>query len=562
MALRHFDIRDLQQQLTMLGLSSLGRAEPHVMASIRTVQQALCRIHGVDKQALYQQPQSFEDSTRQLVAHTKDLLGANPDGRVVEIMVTLPRESAGNYRLVRDIIDAGAGIARINCAHDTQKEWRKMIRNVRRAADKTNKQCKILMDLAGPKIRTGDLKPGPGVVVVKPRRDGLGRELAPKRIRFVPEDSKWSGKKPFFLPVPVQCIDVAEVGDEIRFRDARGRKRKLAVIGKDAKGLVLESHKRAYITTGTKLRVIRKDGGKSARFKVGELPPTEQAIILNVGDSLILEKDNVPGEPARVEADESTVKAAHISCRIPEIFHRVSVADPVFLDDGKIVGTVESVSDSQLVIKITQAKNSGSRLRGNRSINFPDSDLGLHGLTAADRRNLEFAVKHADAVGFSFVMSPADVVALQEELGTYPECGLGIIPKIETEQAFRELPRILLATMRSYPAGVMIARGDLAVECGWSRLAEIQEEILWLCEAARLPVIWATQVLEGKAKKSRPTRAEITDAAMSQRAECVMLNKGPHIVAAIRMLDDILRRMQNHQHKKTAKLRKLSIMEC
>ena len=115
--------------------------------------------------------------------------------------------------------------------------------------------------------------------------------------------------------------------------------------------------------------------------------------------------------------------------------------------------------------------------------------------------------------------------------------------------------------MRAYPAGVMIARGDLAVEVGWERLAELQEEILWLCEAAQLPVIWATQVLEGAAKKGRPTRAEITDAAMSQRADCVMLNKGPHILGAIKMLDNILRRMQGHQYKKTARLRKLSVTE-
>jgi pyruvate kinase len=115
--------------------------------------------------------------------------------------------------------------------------------------------------------------------------------------------------------------------------------------------------------------------------------------------------------------------------------------------------------------------------------------------------------------------------------------------------------------MRQYPAGVMIARGDLAVECGWERLAVIQEEILWMCEAAQLPVIWATQVLERKTKKGRPSRAEITDAAMSQRADCVMLNKGPHIMAAIKMLDNILRRMQDHQHKKTPKLGKLKITE-
>jgi pyruvate kinase len=96
---------------------------------------------------------------------------------------------------------------------------------------------------------------------------------------------------------------------------------------------------------------------------------------------------------------------------------------------------------------------------------------------------------------------------------------------------------------------------------GFERLAEVQEEILWLCEAAHVPVVWATQVLETMAQTGRPSRAEVTDAAMSGRAECVMLNKGPHVVEAVRFLDDVLRRMQRHQKKKRAMLRKLSISE-
>ena len=88
---------------------------------------------------------------------------------------------------------------------------------------------------------------------------------------------------------------------------------------------------------------------------------------------------------------------------------------------------------------------------------------------------------------------------------------------------------------------------------------EVQEEILWIAEAAHVPVIWATQVLESLAKTGRPSRAEITDAAMGERAECVMLNKGPYVVAAVRVLDDILRRMEAHQEKKTAMLRKLRV---
>lgn len=115
--------------------------------------------------------------------------------------------------------------------------------------------------------------------------------------------------------------------------------------------------------------------------------------------------------------------------------------------------------------------------------------------------------------------------------------------------------------MRSPAAGIMIARGDLAIECGWERMAEVQEEILWICEAAHMPVIWATQVLENLAKNGLPSRAEITDAAMGERAECVMLNKGPYIVDAVRVLDDILQRMENHQSKKRSMLRHLRLAD-
>jgi pyruvate kinase len=88
-------------------------------------------------------------------------------------------------------------------------------------------------------------------------------------------------------------------------------------------------------------------------------------------------------------------------------------------------------------------------------------------------------------------------------------------------------------------------------------MAEIQEELLWLCEAAHVPVIWATQVLENLTKKGMSTRPELTDAAMSGRSECVMLNKGPYVLQAVATLDSILIRMQDHQYKKVSRLRAL-----
>jgi len=133
--------------------------------------------------------------------------------------------------------------------------------------------------------------------------------------------------------------------------------------------------------------------------------------------------------------------------------------------------------------------------------------------------------------------------------------------KIETRAAFENLPSLLLAALGRPPAGVMVARGDLGVELGFERMAEVQEEILWLAEAAHLPVIWATQVLETLTKTGTPTRGEVTDAAMSARAECVMLNKGPFVVEAVRFIDSLMMRMRDHNHKKTPMLRRLKVSE-
>ena len=167
--------------------------------------------------------------------------------------------------------------------------------------------------------------------------------------------------------------------------------------------------------------------------------------------------------------------------------------------------------------------------------------------------------RHADLVGLSFANCAADVEALNGHLTRLGGKRPSVVLKIETRRRFENLPAMLLKGMETPGVAVMIARGDLAVECGFERLAEVQEEILWICEAAHCPVIWATQVLETMAKEGMPSRAEITDAAMGHRAECVMLNKGPHVVKAVRMLDDILKRMEAHQTKKTPMMRELRL---
>ena len=149
------------------------------------------------------------------------------------------------------------------------------------------------------------------------------------------------------------------------------------------------------------------------------------------------------------------------------------------------------------------------------------------------------------------MQNASDIAALRARLRELGKPQLGIVLKIETRRAFENLPQLLFAAMSSKASGIMIARGDLAVECGYERLAEAQEEIRRICAAAHVPAVWATQVLESLNKQGLPSRAEITDAAMAGRSEAVMLNKGPYVVQTVSLLDDILNRMQDFDMKKT-----------
>lgn len=242
---------------------------------------------------------------------------------------------------------------------------------------------------------------------------------------------------------------------------------------------------------------------------------------------------------------------ARIPCSLPEAFAATRRGHRVWLDDGKPGARVESVSRDSIKLRITTAAAKGAKLRAGKGINLPDAVLDIDLLGPHSEDALSFAAECADIVGLSFVSRAHDVERVHEYLDERARPEVGLILKIETQHAFEQLPALLLQALRGdRPAGVMIARGDLAVECGYERLAEVQEEILWLCQAAHLPVIWATEVLDRLAKTGRPSRAEITDAARGVQAECVMLNKGPHIVEAISVLDDILRRMERHQRKK------------
>ena len=555
LALRSFDLRSVQERLAALGLSSLGRAEPQVLASVDRVLDLLRLLAGQRPTPHAALPAAAPSLLEQ---RAEQLFGPRPAGQRARIMVTLPGAAAVDDDLVSQLVQGGMDVARINCAHDGAADWVAMAKRVRRAAAASGRSVKVLMDLAGPKLRTGPIAPPPAVLRLRPQRDGVGAVVTPWRLGLraagapeqpVPGAMAHAGVEPAWL-------DALQVADLIDVVDARGSRRRLVVLARGDDWALVEGQRTAYLTAATRLRLLRRDrDGRETGLH--DLPVSPGRLLLRPGDRLRLAREGLGHEAGHGSAGQR-VKVATVACTLPEALDRLRVGERVWFDDGRLGGIVRRVTPKWAELEIDVAADAdGTRLGADKGINFPDTRLDLPALTAKDLDDLVTVAGHADLVGLSFAQDAADVKLLRRHLRRLGADALGIVLKVETRRGFEHLPDMLLAALDCPAAGVMIARGDLAVECGFERLAEVQEEILWACEAAHIPVIWATQVLESEARSGLPSRAEITDAAMGARAECVMLNKGPHIVAALRSLDDILCRMKGHQSKKRPLLRAL-----
>jgi pyruvate kinase len=550
--LRQQDLRELQSDLTDLGVTSLTTAEPNVLAKVRAADNVLAALRGDplpwDVDVLGKE---LDAGDKILGAHSDALFGVQRPGRPTRIMVTMPSEAAVDPGLAVAYVKAGMDVARINCAHDGPVAWLKMVGNIRAAASGAGRPVLISMDVAGPKLRTGAIAPGPAVGRARVNRDDTGRMLAPATIWLVPSGdageppvrATQAGRSPLVIRVDSGWLSERGLGDAITLRDARGRHRVFRVSDVSESGVTATSEYSAYIADGAQLSCHGK-----ATTAAG-IAPLVRKLFLRTGDELVLTDDlaavDVP-PPGHV---------ARIGCTLPEAVAALRPGQPVLLDDGAIAAVVESVSAGQATLRIVRTKPGGQHLAAEKGINMPQTDLPLPALTAEDRSHLSFIAAHADMVAVSFVRSVADIDQVLHALDDAGADALGLLLKIETAQGFRELPSMLLAAMRRRRIGVMIARGDLAVEVGFERLAELPRQILALCETGHVPVIWATQVLETLALTGLPSRAEITDAATAQRSECVMLNKGPHMPEAIKTLDDILARMGQAQHKSRTLLR-------
>ncbi len=192
LAMRSLDLRKVQEQLADIGVSSLGRAEPQVLANLDKVLGILYLLAGracaAPIEALCPPP-----DLGALKGRAETLFGAASGKHRTRIMVTLPSAAAVDDGLVEALVRGGMNVARINCAHDGAAEWVAMAARVRRVAAANGRSVKVLMDLAGPKLRTGPIAADAAVLKLKPDRNALGIVTSPVRLGLRPAGRQRTG---------------------------------------------------------------------------------------------------------------------------------------------------------------------------------------------------------------------------------------------------------------------------------------------------------------------------------------------------------------------------------
>lgn len=402
LALRSVDLRPVQEKLAWLGLSSLGRAESHVLASVDKV---LGVLHYLTDQPWTdrssEEPVGSVSGRRLAERHCIALLGAPNPHRRVRIMVTLPSEAALDYGVVRELVQAGMDIARINCAHDDAAAWKAMASNVKRAAKAAERKVQVLMDLGGSKIRTGEVQPRPAVLKLKPHRDMFGRVFHPAKLGLIGDGcALFVDNVDASIEVDRDWLERLAKGRHVEYVDARGAKRHLLVVLKEDEYAVADSIQTAYLTPETVLSVAGSHGKKMFRTLVGPMDQSPGTVHLQMGEKLRLTHEGL-GCSAVLDdnVEEQVREAARISCTLPEIFEQVRVGERIWFDDGRIGGVIQQASPLELEIEIVQARPGGERLAADKGINLPDSELRLPALSAKDIEGLETVVQCADMVG-------------------------------------------------------------------------------------------------------------------------------------------------------------------
>jgi pyruvate kinase len=261
------------------------------------------------------------------------------------------------------------------------------------------------------------------------------------------------------------------------------------------------------------------------KLRVGDFK--DKKIILQEGAEFTLDMKNELGNERRVSLPHK------------EIFQAIKPGDDLLLNDGSILLTIQSCDDNSAttIVKV------GGELSGHKGVNLPNIKLPISSITEKDKEDLKFALKlGVDWVSLSFVQSADDVKTAKEIVGGKAL----IISKLEKPSAIAELDAIITLS-----DAIMVARGDLGVECPLQMVPVLQKKIVNACRKYARPVIIATQMLESMIVRPTPTRAEVSDVATAvyEGVDTVMLSAetaaGNYPVEAVRMMNKIITQVES-----------------
>jgi len=541
LTLKKNDLRTLQTELMTHGLSSLSRSHMHLLYTIEHELELLgCMLN---KEDIDKHDSLSPKEAHQRIEERAAFLKCQKENNAV--MLTLPSNATEDTNFIKILQKEPISTVRINTAHDNPETWEKMAEMIQEINQQRRDDCplKIYVDLAGPKIRTGVIKKviEPFRICTKDMQKVMIVPAAGNVSHIIYEDETCE-RRSAVIAVEEDFYRHLKHSDIVEVNDHDRKKRFFNIDTWTPQMCTLKCGKKVEISDQTEI-TIQKGKRKYITTNPKNFQKIPEEIRVFEGDMILLSGETESGYLVE-DAPYKAIVSLQMNKRL---FAYLNHGDRVYIDDGKIKLRIIEKVDNELICKVERAKLNGTVIKEEKGINFPDSYLDIPAITIEDVENFQHIIGFADIIGVSFTQTHEDVEIIKKMLKGNEH--IAIVSKIETNQGVHNLPHILSALATWHNSAVMLARGDLAIEVGFENLAYVQAEILDLCEAAHTPVIYATQILENLMKKNLPSRAEIIDASIAQRADCVMLNKGPFAQRTIETLEKIIVSMQPYFYK-------------
>lgn len=280
-----------------------------------------------------------------------------------------------------------------------------------------------------------------------------------------------------------------------------------------------------------------REAAKSAERNVAVMQDI-QGPKIRIGQ-VLGETELISGNRVAIAPGDFLGDASLLSTPYKQIVQDAEPGHRILMDDGLLELRVEEVRDDEVVCMVV----TGGPISSHKGLNFPDSSLSIKGLTPKDLEDLRFGVEELmpDWVAASFIRSGDEVRELKERIKEFGG-NIPVISKIEKHEAIDDIEDILKTS-----DGIMVARGDLAVELSAERVPVEQKRLVARCRRLGKPIIVATQMLDSMIRNPRPTRAEVSDVANAifDRADAVMTSGetavGRYPLQSIREMDRICR---------------------